>query len=51
MTKYDLCDKNETEKFVKYYEEKGYVVVKYDLNTKELKEIIKLIKEICKIGC
>ena len=34
MTKYDLCDKNETEKFVKYYEEKGYVVVKYDLNTK-----------------
>lgn len=34
MTKYDLCDKKETEKFVKYYERKGYIVVKYDLTTK-----------------
>lgn len=34
MTKYDLCDKEETEKFVKYYEKSGYVVVKYDLTTK-----------------
>ena len=23
MTKYDLCDKNETNKFIKYYEELG----------------------------
>ena len=26
MTKYDLCDKNETDKIIKYYEEKGYVM-------------------------
>ncbi|NLV90637.1 MAG: ribosome biogenesis GTPase YlqF, partial [Tenericutes bacterium] len=29
MTKYDLCDKEETNKWVKYYEEKGYIVLKY----------------------
>ena len=34
MTKYDLCDKKETKKFVKYYEREGYIVVKYDLTTK-----------------
>ena len=34
MTKYDLCDKSETEKFVKFYEDKGYRVLKYDLNIK-----------------
>ena len=31
MTKYDLCDKNETEKFVKHYEKMGYKVLKFDL--------------------
>ena len=31
MTKYDLCDKNETDKFVKYYEALGYIVVLADL--------------------
>ena len=31
---FDLCDKSETEKFVKFYEDKGYRVLKYDLNTK-----------------
>ncbi len=31
MTKYDLCDKEETDKFVKYYEEKGYKVIFVDL--------------------
>lgn len=31
MTKYDLCDKNETNKFVKYYEELGYQVIPVDL--------------------
>ena len=31
MTKYDLCDKNETDKFVKYYEALGYTVVLADL--------------------
>ena len=32
MTKYDLCDKEETNKFIKYYESLGYYVLKYDLN-------------------
>ena len=27
MTKYDLCDKNETNKFIKYYEELGYQAI------------------------
>ena len=31
MTKYDLCDKTETEKFVKKYESEGYKVLKFDL--------------------
>ena len=33
MTKYDLCDKNETNKWIKYYEEKEYKVVKLNLST------------------
>ena len=41
MTKYDLCDKNITDKWVKYYEEKGYKVVKANLNTTDsIKNII-----------
>lgn len=31
MTKMDLCDKNETNKWIKYYEEQGYAVVGVDL--------------------
>ena len=31
MTKYDLCDKKETDKFIKYYEELGYRVIPVDL--------------------
>lgn len=49
MTKYDLCDKSETAKFIQYYEEKGYCVIAADLigenNTKEIllksKELLK----------
>lgn len=33
MTKKDLCDENKTNKYVKYYEEKGYKVVLVDLLT------------------
>jgi len=32
LTKYDLCDKKETDKWIKYYEEKGNKVVKLDLS-------------------
>lgn len=31
MTKYDLCDKVETNKFIEYYETKGYKVIPVDL--------------------
>lgn len=31
MTKYDLCDKVETDKFIQYYEERGYQVIPVDL--------------------
>lgn len=31
MTKYDICDKEETNKFIKYYENKGYTVIPLDL--------------------
>ena len=31
MTKKDLCDINETSKWIKYYEEKGYKVILTDL--------------------
>lgn len=35
MSKYDLCDKNETDKIIKYYEDKGYKVVPVDLMSGE----------------
>lgn len=31
LTKYDLCDKKETNKWIKHYEEKGYFVLSTDL--------------------
>lgn len=45
MTKYDLCDKKETSKWVKYYEKLGYKVLCIDLNTKPDK-IIEATKEL-----
>lgn len=51
MTKYDLCDKKETEKFVKYYEELGYKVVPVDLmsnNSVGVKRIIEITNELMK---
>ena len=43
MTKYDLCDKVETDKWIKYYEEIGYSVVRANLNTNDsIKDIINL---------
>lgn len=41
MTKYDLCDKEETEKWKKYYESLGKIVLCVDLNKKEdIKKIL-----------
>ena len=41
MTKIDLCDLKETNKWIKYYEEKGYKVIPIDLiNNNSVKKII-----------
>lgn len=49
MTKADLCDKEETNKWVKYYENKGYTVVLINLeNNSNLKSILNATDEILK---
>ena len=50
MTKYDLCDKTETDKIIKYYEELGYKVVAVDLMSGlNVKKILDYTKEIMDI--
>ena len=47
MTKMDLCDKEKTNKWIKYYEDKGYIVVPMDLiNNPNAKIIFDKIKPI-----
>jgi len=47
MTKYDLCDKSETNKIIKYYESKGYFVLTYDLEKNpSMKSLISATKKI-----
>ena len=47
MTKYDLCDKVETDKIIKYYENMGYKVVPVDLMSGlNVKRILDYTKEI-----
>ena len=49
MTKYDLCDKNETNKFIKYYEELGYQVIPVDLMSgTNVSKIIDASEEVLK---
>ena len=49
MTKYDLCDKSLTDKFIKKYEDNGYHVLKYDLNnTNNLNDLYSLTTDILK---
>ena len=49
MTKYDLCDKVETNKWIKYYESLGYNVVKMDIEHEfDKKVFIKTTKEVLK---
>ena len=49
MTKKDLCDLEETNKWIKDYEEKGYKVILLDLtNNDDYKKLIKLTNEIVK---
>ena len=47
MTKYDLCDKNETSKWVEYYKNKGYKVVLMDLeHNPNMKDLLKVTEEV-----
>lgn len=47
MTKYDLCDKKETQKWIHYYEKKEYSVVCVDLiNGNDIKKIINKTENI-----
>ena len=49
MTKYDLCDKVETNKWIKKYESEGYYVIKMDIiNDFDKKIFIKTTKEVLK---
>lgn len=49
MTKMDLCDKNETKKWITYYEEKGYQVYTTNLEKEtNLSGLIKLTEEFMK---
>lgn len=49
MTKSDLCDVKETNKWVKYYENKGYKVLLLDLtNNKDYKKLIDLTNNLTK---
>ena len=46
MTKYDLCDKSETDKFIKYYEGLGYKVVCLNLLNDKINQIINISNDI-----
>jgi ribosome biogenesis GTPase A len=47
MTKIDLCDMNETKKWINYYENLGYIVIGVDLlNNKNINMILEKSKEI-----
>ena len=47
MTKYDLCDKEETDKIIKYYESIGYKVVPLDLmNNANVNNLLKVTESI-----
>lgn len=49
VTKYDLCDKVETDKILKFYEEVGYKVLPVDLmNGNGVSTLINMTKEIMK---
>lgn len=49
MTKYDLCDKTITDKWVDYYKELGYKVIKANLNTNDsIKDIINITNDLMK---
>ena len=47
MTKMDLCDKSKTEKWIKYYEKEGYIVIPLDLiNNPNLKVVFNSVEKL-----
>ena len=48
MSKYDLCDQKETDKFIEYYESKGFFVLKKNLLNDSLEDIFTLSRKILK---
>ncbi len=47
MTKLDLCDKQETDRWIEYYKQQGYKVIALDLiNNPNLQQVFKEINEI-----
>lgn len=47
LTKYDLCDKEETDKWIRYYKEKGYEVLPMDIvHSVDVKTILTKTKEL-----
>lgn len=48
MTKYDLCDKEETNKWISYYHSKGYRVLKLDLLKENLNILFEEVEKIMK---
>jgi ribosome biogenesis GTPase A len=49
FTKMDLCDEKETDKWIKYYKEKGYHIVTLSLlSNQRIDDILKLSKDILK---
>ena len=48
MTKYDLCDKEETSKFIDFYKSRGYYVIALDLLHDKVDKVIDISREILK---
>ncbi len=48
MTKYDLCDKKETDKFIEYYKKLGYHVIALNLLSDNVSSIVSVAREILK---
>lgn len=47
MTKYDLCDKSETKKWIEYYERQGYFVIAMDIEHQfQKKSILNLTEKL-----
>ena len=48
MSKKDLCDENRTSKWIKYYEEKGYKVLMFDLMKDNINKLYFVTDEVLK---